>query len=68
MSKRPGAGSGERSELKEWRLKMPECLVEVVNVECSGCGLISNNITGWECLEDEIYGGWYYLCPACASE
>jgi len=46
----------------------PERLVEVVNVECSDCGRISNDLTDWECLENEEYGYWYYLCPECAGQ
>ena len=40
-------------------------LVEVVNIECSYCGLITNDLTGWECLYNEEYGYWYYVCPKC---
>lgn len=43
-------------------------LVEVVNVECSSCGLITNNLTDWECCYNEIFGCWYYLCPNCSIE
>ena len=45
---------------------MKDNLVEVVNVECTRCGLISNDLTGWECCYDEDFDNYYYLCPECA--
>ena len=43
-------------------------LVEVVKVECSGCGLISNYIPDWVSIYIEEFGYWYYLCPECAKD
>jgi len=43
-------------------------MVEVVNVECLGCGLVSNWVKDWECIYNEEYDYWYYLCPKCANE
>ena len=45
---------------------MEDRLVEVVLVECCDCGLVSNDLTDWECIYNEIYDVWSYLCPECA--
>ncbi|GAH75835.1 unnamed protein product [marine sediment metagenome] len=47
---------------------MTEGLVEVVAVECAECGVISNDLTDWECRYDEVYDNYYYLCPECTDK
>jgi len=47
---------------------MNKRLTEVVYVECEGCGLITNDLTGWACLHDDEHNIWYYLCPSCQEE
>ena len=42
-------------------------LVEVVNVECAECGLISNCLEGWRAFRPAPSLYWYYLCPTCAE-
>jgi hypothetical protein len=47
-------------------MKIHSDLVEVVSVECADCGLISNFLDDWEAVYDDVFGYWYYLCPACS--
>jgi hypothetical protein len=39
-------------------------MIEVVNIKCFECGLISNDVSDWlpEKLSD---GKYYYYCPEC---
>jgi len=55
----------EYAEQEGHHIKEDNRLTEVVYVECEGCGITSNDLTGWGCLYDDRDDVWYYLCPSC---
>ena len=42
--------------------------IEVVTIECTGCGLLTNDLTDWEVDYNEEWEYYYYLCPKCQKE